>query len=88
VRFTAISGPIIQEIHPVKPGEFLQVELDVSRSTYIFGYRLPIVTTERRKIAGVDLRDYESGKLIGRYHDAGVKICPHCNGVGEVKHAD
>ncbi len=88
VRFIKTRGTFIEQLAPVNPGECVEIELDVYRSVSVFGYRLPCVVTERRKVAGVTLHDYQSGKLIGRYHDAGVRICSHCNGVGEVDNGE
>lgn len=77
-------GVIHRQFHTVKPDEIMTVEMEVYHSVYLFGYRLPYTSVERRNILGSTLHDLD-GKLIGRFHDAGAKLCPHCNGVGEVK---
>lgn len=88
VRLLKTRGTFIEQLTPVNPGECVEVEIDVYWSVSAFGYLLPFKTTERRKVIGLSLLDIERGKRIGRYHDAGVKICPHCNGVGEVENRE
>ena len=88
IRLVKSGGATYRQVVTVKDGEYVTIQLGVSHSVYFFGYRLPVTFTERRKVDGVTLHDYQSGKLIGRYHDIGVAICPHCHGVGEVKNAD
>ncbi len=78
------EGVLIDEVQPVNPGECLKVQVDVYHSVYVFGCRLPFTVKEKRTVVGATVNDLESGKLIGRYHDLGAKICPHCNGTGEV----
>lgn len=85
VRFTRRPGVFRREVAAVKPGEMVAVETYVHHKMYFFGYEMPYRSVEIKEIVGVTLHDYESGKLIGRFHDAGAKLCPHCNGVGEVK---
>lgn len=84
VKISGPSSTFYTEVAPVEAGEYLTVPSAVDESIYIFGYRV-LVWHRKIEILGVEVRDLESGKLIGKYHGLDVNICPHCNGTGEVK---
>lgn len=85
IRASSAGGVVLTQEATVEPGEFVEIQLEVYHFVHLFGYRLPVRFTERRTVIGKTVHDYESGKLIGRYHDCDANICPRCNGVGEVR---
>lgn len=85
VLSTRLYGPtsiVYQEIAPVRQGEYLTVHAGVDEYIYVFGFRV-MKTSQEIRIIGVDVRDLESGKLIGKLHVAGDEICQRCKGTGE-----